>query len=143
MKSSTKALVVISGLALGGLASYQWLTQYNRPSLDISQYCLLSTKPCVQEQVVISLNKDKLHPLTEIELTSLWPKAQGNKLQLELKGLEMDMGVVKFNVPHIGGDTFKSTILLPACSHDKMTWIGQLSDGKQSRDVALIVQRNN
>ncbi|MFV0575964.1 MAG: hypothetical protein ACK5NC_11220 [Vibrio sp.] len=108
-------------------------TVNEQPSLselptDLSQYCVLSTQVCQQNNVSISMDSDIAKPLAETKIQIDWPKNSSKALTLTLQGLEMDLGIVKFSVPKTQDGDFRGSIILPVCTFAKMTWIGTLTD---------------
>ncbi|NGZ15468.1 hypothetical protein HGG78_17210 [Vibrio aestuarianus] len=138
--------IKICALALALFAGYfssdilHWLSSYSTQR-DISQYCQLSSKPCQQGEVSMTLAQDTSQPLVANTLTVDWPKAQSDKLVLSLKGLEMDMGIAKYVLTKNENGLYTTEVILPVCTTEQMTWIGDLSDGSTQVFPAIRMER--
>ena len=108
------------------------------PPKKASQYCTLSTQQCEQQDVTITLDTDIAKPLEATHIEVNWPDNQSDKLMLTLRGLEMDLGVVKFPVQKQKNGQFQGTIVLPICTYSKMTWIGTLTDQQGNKVYTSI-----
>ena len=102
------------------------------PKWDLSRYCALSTKKCQQNNATLTLDTDIVRPLTQTQIHVTWPDQSSDKLILALRGIEMDLGVVKFPVIKQDDGSFRGDIVLPICTYTKMTWIGSLTDNNQN-----------
>lgn len=111
--------------------------QVNLP-LEPSQYCALSTQQCEQKGVEITLDTDVAKPLETTHINVNWQEAQSDKLILTLRGLEMDLGVVKFPILKQQNGQYQGTIVLPICTYEKMTWIGTLTDQQGNKIYTSI-----
>lgn len=111
------------------------------PKVSLDSYCHLSTEACTQDGVIISMNQDTAQPLQPFNLNVKWTSSQNDKLMLTLEGHEMDMGTARFAIARTLNGEYQADVLLPACTMDDMTWIGTLSDGSQSVDVAIRMAR--
>ncbi|WP_194436920.1 hypothetical protein [Vibrio fluminensis] len=111
------------------------------PKVSLDSYCQLSTEACAQDGVIISMNQDTAQPLQPFTLSVKWSSHQNENLMLTLQGHEMDMGTARFAIARTPSGEYQSDVLLPACTMDDMTWIGTLSDGSQSVDVAIRMAR--
>ncbi|MGV3002256.1 hypothetical protein [Vibrio sp.] len=105
---------------------------------DTSQYCALSTQQCKQQDVTITLDTDVAKPLEPTHIEVDWPDNQSDKLVLTLRGLDMDLGVVKFPIQKQKNSQFQGTIVLPICTYSKMTWIGTLTDQQGNKIYTSI-----
>ena len=56
---------------------------------------------------------------------------------LTMKGLEEQLGTVRYKLKHVGNDYFEGEIMLPVCTLDEMTWLGELTDGQKTVYPAL------
>ncbi|PMH43131.1 hypothetical protein BCU68_03845 [Vibrio sp. 10N.286.49.B3] len=110
-------------------------------SLSIEDYCFLSTQPCTQQGVTMSVDKDKSQPLIPTTITVQWHDNSAAHLELELEGLEMSMGTAKYVLHSQGNGRYGADIILPVCTLDEMTWVGTLTDGNQSVFPALRMAR--
>ncbi|WP_155994562.1 hypothetical protein [Candidatus Photodesmus blepharus] len=97
--------------------------------MPIEEYCMLSDGTCIQNEVVMTLNKDIIQPLVPFKMTVRWKNSHPKGLLLSMRGLEMDMGVIKYRLQSIGNKIYDTDIVFPICTANKMTWIGTLSDG--------------
>ncbi len=110
-------------------------------SINLNDYCQLSTKTCSQSDIQMTLEHDTAQPLMPSELTVEWPQNNAESLMLSLQGLEMEMGVVKVKLNRTEGGTYIGDVLLPVCTMEEMTWVGDISDGNQSIKTALRMAR--
>ncbi len=142
MRSVLKLIVIAIALAAGFFASdiIHHLTVQKRP-IDLNQYCMLSTTPCMQLNVSMSLATDTVHPLVTTQLSVNWPDTEAKQLELSLEGVEMEMGTVKFVLSKAASGLFQTDIILPVCTNNSMTWVGQLSDGKTTVLPAVRMER--
>lgn len=108
---------------------------------QLAQYCPLSTLGCNQEAISVKLNHDLAQPLVPVQISAHWPNSQSHSLRLTLNGHEMDMGTALFELKANDEGIYQADVLLPVCTSGKMTWIGQLSDGHQSIDLAIRMAR--
>lgn len=142
MRSALKLLFIIAALLAGFFASdIIKLFSSETKSTDLSQYCVLSTTPCSQQNISMTLAQDKVHPLVANRLSVSWPDNDSEQLELRLQGVEMDMGTVKYVLKKAESGKFESDIILPVCTSDSMTWVGQLTDGKTTVLPALRMER--
>ncbi len=93
------------------------------------QYCYLSSQACQQDGVDLQLAEDRTHPMQANHLTVIWPDQNKEMLMLTLRGLEMDMGIVKIPLKLAKNGTYQADLILPVCTQSQMTWIGELTDG--------------
>lgn len=108
---------------------------------DKDKYCLLSQTECLQDQVTMKLDRDILKPLTESLITVEWPDNKSDTLSLNLQGLEMDMGTARYQLTRQENGLYSAAIMLPVCMQDKMTWLGELSDGTTTVYPAIRMER--
>ncbi|MFV0449993.1 MAG: hypothetical protein ACK5MF_16300 [Vibrio sp.] len=142
MRSALRLFVTLAALLAGFFASD--LINFfsgNEKNIDLAQYCVLSSIPCTQQNVSMSLAQDTLHPLVANRLTVSWPNSESNQLVLSLQGVEMDMGTVKYVLKKIDSGKYEADIILPVCTSDSMTWVGQLSNGNTTVLPALRMER--
>ncbi|PFG58569.1 hypothetical protein ATG66_1123 [Vibrio sp. ES.051] len=107
----------------------------------IDEYCFLSTTSCVQENVTMTLNADSAQPLVPTTLNVEWDKNDAEQLVLTLSGREMEMGEPKFLLKQVAPGQYQGDIVLPVCTQDAMTWVGELTDGKNTIYPAIKMQR--
>lgn len=117
-----------------------WLSASNR-TIDLDEYCILSTQGCQKGEIKLALDRDVAQPLMPAKISVEWPDSQKDFLELQLEGLEMDMGQAKFLLTPTGNNTFSGEILLPVCTTDAMTWIGHISDGATTINTAVRMER--
>ncbi|GMM79533.1 hypothetical protein MTsN2n20_12180 [Vibrio alginolyticus] len=53
----------------------------------------------------------------------------------------MEMGEPKFLLKQIAPGQYQGDIILPVCTEDAMTWVGELSDGENIVYPAIKMQR--
>ncbi len=142
MRSVLKLVFILIALGAGFFANdlIKAISQQTQ-SVDISQYCQLSTKSCTQDNVSMTLSQDNTHPLVANRITVNWPNSKTKQLELTLKGVEMDMGVLKFVLKPTSSGQFETDIILPVCTNDSMTWAGELTDGETTVLPAIRMQR--
>ncbi len=97
------------------------------PSLD--DHCMLTSAPCTQDNTVMTIDRDTVHPLVPVTLEVQWPESESDSLQLSLEGHEMDMGAPRFILKRTNGNLFSGEIILPVCTQESMIWTGKLTDG--------------
>ena len=96
---------------------------------SIDHYCMLSAQACIQGSTVITLDRDILQPMVSSKINVLWSNNLSPKLTLTMKGLEGRLGIVKYTLKPIGNNVYEGEILLPVCTLNEMTWLGELTDG--------------
>ncbi|MDG3085862.1 hypothetical protein P7F88_07040 [Vibrio hannami] len=109
--------------------------------VDLSKYCVLSTEPCVQNDVSMLLEHDITRPLVPTTLSVHWPSSEAESLLIELQGVEMDMGIAKYQLKRQENGYYQAQLLLPVCTFDKMTWVGTISDGNSKVFPAIRMER--
>ena len=105
------------------------------------EYCFLSTQPCVQHNVVMTLGVDNTQPLIPAQFQVEWQNSEAKQLVLSLVGREMDMGEPKFILKKVAPGKFVGDVTLPVCRQNSMTWVGELSDGENTVYPALKMQK--
>lgn len=110
-------------------------------SKSIDEYCFLSTTSCVQENVTMTLNSETAQPLVPTTLNVEWHTSDAKQLILSLSGREMEMGEPKFLLKQVAPGRYQGDIILPVCTQDAMTWVGELSDGESTVYPAIKMQR--
>lgn len=142
MRSALKLVAILIALLAGFFASdIIKLFAGETKSIDLSQYCQLSTTPCTQKDISMSLAQDTIHPLVANRLSVSWPNSQSEQLVLNLQGVEMEMGTVKYVLKKVESGKYEADIILPVCTSESMTWVGQLSDGNTTVLPALRMER--
>ncbi|MGF1697008.1 hypothetical protein L4C54_15175 [Vibrio lamellibrachiae] len=111
------------------------------PPPSVDDYCFVSTQSCEQNKIVMTLDKDTAQPLVPTTFTVHWEDAQAESLILDMKGLEMDMGSVKYLLKPTQENIYQAEIMLPICTTQKMTWVGTLTDGSQTVFPAIRIER--
>ncbi|KYN91220.1 hypothetical protein ATY35_01145 [Vibrio cidicii] len=132
-------LALAGGYFAQDVASY-FSTEHRR-SVDLADYCLLSTEPCQQQQASMTLSVDTLQPLAAATLTVDWPQSSAKQLVLSLTGVEMEMGNPKYILQQVSPGHYVGELVLPVCTSDSMTWAGELSDGQHTLYPAMRMQR--
>ncbi len=102
---------------------------------------MLSTQACTQQAVSMTLSNDTAQPLVASEVRVEWPSSKEPQLVLTLSGLEMDMGKPKFILKQTSPGLFRGEVILPVCTTDAMTWLGELTDGTTTVYPAIRMQR--
>jgi len=98
----------------------------------LTDYCMLSTQACQQDNVSLLLNTDTIKPLKPNTLKVHWPQSKAERLELSMRGLEGELGTVRYTLKKMGNGFFEGQITLPVCTLDEMTWLGELTDGHKS-----------
>ncbi|MGR6859114.1 hypothetical protein ACU5EH_01490 [Aliivibrio salmonicida] len=112
-----------------------------RPSIALEDTCQLSSQPCTQNGVNITLEKDHLTPLEPSSITVNWPNTNAEKLQLTLEGVDVEMGNPIFQLTKTVNQTYEGEILLPICTKNTMIWVGTLDDGNNKVTISLKAQQ--
>ena len=142
MSSPVKLLLIALALTAGFFADdlyERFQDQLNRTSL--SDYCLLSTTACIQDDIKVTIDRDVSQPLIPTQISVEWPKTEANELFLKMEGHEMEMGTVIFKLQKNKQGLFIGEVVLPVCTTDAMTWVGELSDGQQTMKTSLRMER--
>lgn len=135
-------LLLISAVALGFYSpDILKLFSQQEAKLDTAKYCILSSQSCQQSNITMTLEHDTTKPLVPSELVVEWPNTTQKVLLLSLQGLEMDMGVAKYQLHKISDGRFSGTLLLPVCTQEGMTWVGTLTDGNKEVYPAIRMER--
>ncbi|PNM65241.1 hypothetical protein AL546_002810 [Vibrio vulnificus] len=108
---------------------------------QLEDYCMLSTQACTQQAVSMMLSNDTAQPLVASEVRVEWPSSKEPQLVLTLSGLEMDMGKPKFVLKQTSPGHYSGEVILPVCTTDAMTWLGELTDGTTTVYPAIRMQR--
>jgi hypothetical protein len=123
-------LTVLTAIVLGYFARTIASSWSPAPSVKLnSSTCILSSKLCEYGTVSMFLHNDKTQPLQANQLTVTWPHAHSSQLLLTLRGIEMDMGIVKYNLKPVGHNQYVTDIILPVCTNSEMTWAADITDG--------------
>ncbi len=142
MRTGIKLLTI--ALALGaGFYANDIIRMFSgeTTSIELTDYCMLSTHPCEEQNISMRLSTDTAHPLVASRLTVNWPETSAQKLELSLQGVEMEMGTVKYVLSKSPSGLFETDIILPVCTSNAMTWAGQLSDGEKTVHPAIRMER--
>lgn len=131
-------IALLTGFYTPSIISAIHSTKHADLPLEPSQYCALSTQQCEQQGVAITLDTDIAKPLKATHIDVNWQGNQSDKLMLTLRGLEMDLGIVKFPILKQKDGQYKGTIVLPICTYTKMTWIGTLTDQQGNKVYTSI-----
>ncbi|AXY03504.1 hypothetical protein D1115_21905 [Vibrio alfacsensis] len=136
----------IAGIAVALIAGFYAPTLIKHfsspPELtSLDEYCLLSTQTCVQDDVSMTLSVDTAQPLIPAKIEVNWTDNGADQLVLSLVGREMDMGKPTFILKRVSSGKFVGDITLPVCTHGSMTWLGELSDGTNTLNPAIKMQR--
>ncbi|MFA0143653.1 hypothetical protein [Vibrio kanaloae] len=115
--------------------------EHSTTEVNLDDYCMLSTTSCEQESISMSLDRETAQPLLPAKIKVVWEGAASETLMLSLTGLEMEMGSARFQLKSIGNNTYEGDVILPVCTLDKMTWIGELTDGVETVNPAIRMTR--
>lgn len=138
-----KVAAVFAALVIGFFANdlRQLASSSSSNTPEIEDHCFMSTQPCEQDTVTMTLDTDNAQPLIPATITVDWEGAQADTLMLDLKGVEMEMGTVKYVLKPVKGNRFQAEIILPICTSHEMTWIGTLTDGNKTVFPAIRIER--
>lgn len=134
--------LVVAALASGYYS--QDIVALFRPAakpIDLNQYCQLSSQTCHQQGVEVRMEHDNAHPLKPTRIFVHWPAQTQTKLDMQLDGLEMAMNTLRFQLSATENGHYEGVFLLPVCTLEAMTWVGNISDGKQQIKVAIRMER--
>ncbi|KGY14176.1 hypothetical protein NM22_01575 [Vibrio tubiashii] len=142
MPTYVKVVLFTIALVSGFFASdaIQWYQSSNKP-VSLDEYCLVSTKPCNQQQFSVVADKDISHPLIPTTVTIDWPDMSVDNLMMTLEGYEMEMGKALFQLSKSESGSFAGQVILPVCTTESMTWYGTISDGTQSIKISLRMEQ--
>ncbi|EJC6733697.1 hypothetical protein CRN32_18095 [Vibrio vulnificus] len=116
-------------------------TAVTQSAPQLEDYCMLSTQACTQQAVSMTLSNDTAQPLVASEVRVEWHSSKEPQLVLTLSGLEMDMGKPKFVLKQTSPGNYSGEVILPVCTTDAMTWLGELTDGTTTVYPAIRMQR--
>lgn len=135
-------LLLIGGLGfmLPNILSDQTNASSYPLNVNLDEYCLVQKKACQQNQAILQLSQDSAKALQPTLMTINWPNQEAKQLTLTLRGLEMDLGVVKYTFTKQANGLFTSEIVLPVCTADNMTWIGEIYDEHQENIVKAAIK---
>lgn len=140
----TYAKVVLFAIALvsGFFASdaIKWY-QSTTKQVSLDEYCLVSTKPCDQQEISVVADKDISHPLIPTTVNVDWPDMDADSLMMTLEGYEMEMGKALFKLNKTEAGSFAGQVILPVCTTEAMTWYGTISDGTQSIKTSIRMEQ--
>lgn len=142
MQNTIKLVLAILALLAGFYASD--LIVYLQPHVtkrDISQYCALSTQPCQQHGISMTLSQDTVQPLDPATIWVEWPDTASKQLELSLQGLEMEMGTAKFLLTKTVNGIFTNRLVLPVCTMQSMTWVGTVTDGHTTAYLSIRMEQ--
>ncbi|MFA0345611.1 MULTISPECIES: hypothetical protein [unclassified Vibrio] len=120
---------------------FKSVVESHSPDVNLDDYCMLSTTWCEQDSVAMTLEHETAQPLVPTKIKVVWEGAASETLMLSLTGLEMEMGSARFQLKSIGNNTYEGDVILPVCTLDKMTWIGELTDGVDTVNPAIRMAR--
>ncbi|MGF1837301.1 hypothetical protein [Vibrio atlanticus] len=142
LKVAALGIALVAGF-YGSQAIQQFESAMERASAEINldDYCMLSTTSCEQNTVTMTLDRETAQPLAPTKIKVVWEGAASDTLMLSLTGLEMEMGSARFQLKNIGNNTYEGDVILPVCTLDKMTWIGELTDGVDTVNPAIRMAR--
>ncbi|UYI49015.1 hypothetical protein OFO16_21750 [Vibrio natriegens] len=139
-------LLNITGVAVALVAGFYAPTLLKSLSTSselkpLDEYCVLSTAACVQQDITMTLNVDNTQPLVPALLTVEWSDSEAEQLVLSLSGREMEMGEPKFLLDKVSPGKYMGEVVLPVCTQESMTWVGELTDGQDTIYPAIKMQR--
>ncbi|SON52269.1 hypothetical protein [Vibrio tapetis] len=134
--------LVVAALATGFYAQdFLALIKSSNDPIDLSQYCYLSSENCTQGDMSAQLEQNVLHPLKPTVLSVTWPNSDAEQLRMELSGMEMEMGTLRFKLAKNEEGIYQGVLLLPVCTTDSMTWLGTITGQDHKMNVAIRMER--
>ncbi|AUI87611.1 hypothetical protein BS333_14455 [Vibrio azureus] len=134
--------VVVLMLIAGYFAPSAWESLTSKTDVTpLNAYCMLSTTPCVQQNIVMISHADFATPFKPFKIEVEWPNTTQSQLVLTLRGYDMEMGKPQFTLHRTPQNTFVGEIVLPICTQDSMIWIGELSDGSTTLHPAITMKK--
>ncbi|ARP39841.1 hypothetical protein [Vibrio syngnathi] len=142
LKVAALGIALVAGF-YGPQVIQQFESAMERASAEVNldDYCMLSTTSCEQNTVTMTLDRETAQPLAPTKIKVVWEDAASDTLMLSLAGLEMEMGLARFQLKNIGNNTYEGDVILPVCTLDKMTWIGEITDGVDTVNPAIRMAR--
>ena len=142
LKVAALGIALVAGF-YGPQVIQQFESAMGRASAEVNldDYCMLSTTSCEQNTVTMTLDRETAQPLAPTKIKVVWEGAASDTLMLSLAGLEMEMGSARFQLKSIGNNTYEGDVILPVCTLDEMTWIGELTDGVDTVNPAIRMAR--
>jgi hypothetical protein len=89
----------------------------------------------------MSLDRETAQPLVPTKIKVIWEGATSDTLMLSLTGLEMEMGSARFQLKNLTNNIYEGDVILPVCTMGKMTWLGELTDGVKTVNLAIRMAR--
>ncbi|MEZ8885565.1 hypothetical protein AB4564_20360 [Vibrio sp. 10N.222.51.E8] len=142
LKVAAVGIALVAGF-YGPQAIQQFKSAMEHSTADVSldDYCMLSTTSCEQESISMSLDRETAQPLLPTKIKVVWEGAASETLMLSLTGLEMEMGSARFQLKNTGNNIYEGDVILPVCTMDHMTWLGELTDGVETVKPAIRMAR--
>ncbi|MDO6706688.1 hypothetical protein [Photobacterium sp. 1_MG-2023] len=135
-------LVLAFGL---GFAAIEWLPDLvKKPSeFQPDLACTLSQQACLQQDAIVRLSHDVVHPLQPTQMTVQWPALpeEADMLLLSLEGHEMMMGQYQLKLIRQPDRSFSGELMLPFCTEDSMTWQGSITPVSGSHSPLYVSLR--
>lgn len=142
MSSFIKFPLIVVALCAGFFADdiHEWVQEQRSP-ISLDDYCLMSTQACKQDDITVILDRDISQPLIATQMQVEWPSSEADYLLLTLEGYEMEMGTTVFKLTKGADDLYKGELMLPVCTLEAMTWVGELTDGNNTMKTSLRMER--
>ncbi|MEZ9155917.1 hypothetical protein FCV73_14645 [Vibrio sp. F13] len=142
LKVAAVGIALVAGF-YGPQAIQQFKSAMEHSTADVSldDYCMLSTTWCEQDSVAMTLEHETAQPLVPTKIKVVWEGAASETLMLSLTGLEMEMGSARFQLKNTGNNIYEGDVILPVCTMDHMTWLGELTDGVETVKPAIRMAR--
>ncbi|MFL7035800.1 hypothetical protein BCS71_21635 [Vibrio lentus] len=142
LKVAALGIALVAGF-YGPQAIQQFKSAMEQATADINldNYCMLSTTSCEQNAVAMTLEHETAQPLVPTKIKVVWEGAASETLMLSLTGLEMEMGSARFQLKNTGNNIYEGNVILPVCTMDHMTWLGELTDGVETVKPAIRMTR--
>ncbi|MEZ8880544.1 hypothetical protein [Vibrio lentus] len=142
LKVAALGIALVAGF-YGPQAIQQFKSAMEQATADVNldNYCMLSTTSCEQNAVAMTLEHETAQPLVPTKIKVVWEGAASETLMLSLTGLEMEMGSARFQLKNTGNNIYEGNVILPVCTMDHMTWLGELTDGVETVKPAIRMTR--
>ncbi|WP_084882714.1 hypothetical protein [Vibrio sp. qd031] len=138
---SKLGLVVIVFVLGYGLAELPNLLDRHNETVEIESLCHMTTSECRWDATSAVLAQDVVKAMQPTTITATWPNTDADRIRVSLKGVEMEMGEPRFVLNRTQANTFTGDLLLPVCTSDAMTWVGEINDGHSSHTFKLSMER--
>ncbi|MCB1774030.1 MAG: hypothetical protein KDI88_10465 [Gammaproteobacteria bacterium] len=145
--AAKNGLVIVLVLASGALAFYgarTWQLQRDHYAVPaLAGGCPLANGSCRQPlaEGAVTLEIDPA-AIPLMQTLTLTVRAEGlnvDAVSVDIRGLNMDMGLNRTRLRHLGGGRWQGETILPVCSQRRMEWEARVQvDGAQRIAVPFL-----